>query len=152
MTPEQKIAELQLVLPPAPRPMGTYVPLTRVESLVFLSGHGPLLPDKSLIIGKVGRDLTREQGYAAARATGLALLATLRKELGSLDKVSRVVKLFGMVNATPDFTDHPAVINGCSDLFREIFGEAGVGARSAVGMSSLPSGIATEIEGVFEVT
>lgn len=122
------------------------------HGVAYVSGHGPLLPDGSLIRGRVGADLTLEQGKAAARQVGLAILATLRQELGSLDRVRRILKVLGMVNSTSDFGEHPQVINGCSELFRDVFGpEAGVGARSAVGMGSLPGNIAVEIEVICEL-
>jgi enamine deaminase RidA (YjgF/YER057c/UK114 family) len=119
--------------------------------LIYISGHGPLLPDGSLLKGRLGADLDLEKGVAAARQTGLAILATLRAKLGSLDRVTRLVKSLGMVNATPEFADHPKVINGYSDLMRDVFGESGVGARSAVGMGSLPSNMAVEIEAFFQI-
>jgi enamine deaminase RidA (YjgF/YER057c/UK114 family) len=152
MTPETRLAELKLELPPAPKPVAVYKPLVITGNLAYISGHGPLKPDKTLITGRVGGDLDLEQGKAAARQVGLAILATLRSELGSLDRVKRLVKVLGMVNSTPEFRDHPQVINGCSELFRDLFGpENGVGARSAVGMGSLPGNIAVEIEAVFEL-
>jgi enamine deaminase RidA (YjgF/YER057c/UK114 family) len=120
--------------------------------MAYVSGHGPLKPDKSLITGVVGRDLTLEEGQAAAKQVGLAILATLREQLGSLDKVKRLIKVLGMVNTAPDFYDHPKVINGCSELFAEIWGpDHGIGARSAVGMGPLPGNIAVEIEAIFEL-
>ena len=153
MSAESKLTELKLELPPAPKPMGVYKPVVVVGNLAYVSGHGPLKPDLSLIKGRIGADLTLEQGKAAARQTGLAILATLRANLGSLDRVKRVIKVLGMVNCTPDFRDHPAVINGCSELFRDVWGaDHGVGARSAVGMGSLPGDITTEIEVIFEIT
>lgn len=149
---EQKLAELGLELPPAPKPVATYVPTVRVGNLLYVSGHGPLRPDGTLMEGKVGQDLTLEQAQEAAKLVGLAILASVRAALGSLDRVRRLVKSFGMVNATPDFRDHPEVINGYSDLMAAVFGpEAGIGARSAVGMGSLPRNIPVEIEAVFEV-
>ena len=152
MTHEDRFARLTLTLPSAPKPAAVYRPVVVVQGVAYVSGHGPLCPDGSWIEGRVGADLTLEQGHAAARQTGLAILATLRAHLGSLNKVKRVVKLLGMVNATPDFKDHPKVINGCSELFAAVFGEAdGIGARSAVGMGSLPGNIAVEIEGIFEL-
>jgi enamine deaminase RidA (YjgF/YER057c/UK114 family) len=151
MGAEARLAELKLELPPAPRPVATYVTALRQGDLVYISGHGPLRPDGTLHIGKVGVDLDIEQARAAARQTGLAILATLRDNLGSLDKVVRLVKVFGMVNSTPDFVEHPKVINGFSDLMVEVFGEAGKGARSAVGMGSLPANMAVEIEAIFQV-
>jgi enamine deaminase RidA (YjgF/YER057c/UK114 family) len=127
-----------------------YKPLVVVENLAYASGHGPLQKDGSMILGRVGQDLDVVAGRAAARQTGLALLATLRQALGSLDRVDRVVKVFGMVNCTPGFQDHPEVINGCSELFAEIWGpEKGIGARSAVGVGSLPRNIAVEVEAIF---
>ena len=152
MSPEERLAELRLELPPAPKPVAVYKPLVIVGSMAYVSGHGPLRTDKTLITGVVGRDLTLEEGKAAARQVGLAILATLRSELGSLDRVARLIKVLGMVNTAPDFYDHPKVINGCSELFAEIWGtENGVGARSAVGMGPLPGNIAVEIEAIFEL-
>ena len=153
MNADARFADLNLELPPAPKPVAVYKPMVVVDKLAYLSGHGPLRPDKSLITGKVGGDLTLEQGKLAARQVGLALLATLKDQLGSLNKVKRVVKVLGMVNATPTFEDHPQVINGASELFAAVWGtEAGVGARSAVGMGSLPTNIAVEIEMIVELT
>ena len=152
MNAEEKVKELNLELPPAPKPVAVYKPLVTVGNLAFVSGHGPLRPDKSLIKGRVGRDLDLNAGKAAARQVGLAILATLRAELGSLNRVKRVIKILGMVNCTDDFEQHPAVINGCSELFAEVFGEEnGIGSRSAVGMGSLPGNIAVEIEATFEI-
>ena len=152
MSAEARLRDLQLELPPAPKPLAVYTPLVRCGTLAYVSGHGPVRTDGSLIVGRVGDGMDLEAGKAAARQVGLAILATLRSELGSLDRVTRVVKLLGMVNCTPDFPDHPKVINGCSELFADVFGpERGIGARSAVGMGSLPGGIAVEIEGVFEI-
>lgn len=152
MDADSRFADLDLQLPPAPKPVGIYKPMVVVGSLAYLSGHGPLCPDKSLMTGKVGAQLTPEQGKLAARQAGLALLATLKAQLGSLNKVSRVVKVLGMVNAAPDFEAHPSIINGASELFASVWGpDAGVGARSAVGMASLPSNIAVEIEMIVEL-
>ena len=152
MTAEARLRELQLDLPPAPQPMGVYRPLVVTGNLAYVSGHGPIRADGTLIAGRVGDDLTLEQGHAAARQVGLTILATLRAQLGSLDRVQRVIKVLGMVNATPDFLAHPKVINGCSELFAEVWGrEDGIGARSAVGMASLPGNIAVEIEAIFEL-
>jgi enamine deaminase RidA (YjgF/YER057c/UK114 family) len=152
MTPEDRLRELALQLPPAPQPVAVYKPLVVVERIAYVSGHGPLRPDRTLITGVVGKDLTLEAGKAAARQVGLAILATLRERLGSLDRVKRVVKVLGMVNSAADFYDHPKVINGCSELFADIWGtENGVGARSAVGMGPLPGNIAVEIEAIFEL-
>ena len=152
MGADARIAELKLELPPAPKPAGVYKPVLAIAGLAYVSGHGPLRADKTLITGHVGTDLDVAGGYQAARQTGLAILATLRGHFGTLDRIRRVVKLLGMVQCGPEFKDHPAVINGCSELFRDIWGEdLGVGARSAVGMVSLPGGIATEIEVIFEL-
>ncbi|MFV0445515.1 MAG: RidA family protein [Planctomycetaceae bacterium] len=151
MSAEQRFQALNLELPPAPKPAGVYKPAVQVGNLLYVSGHGPLLPDGSLMSGKVGGDLTEDEGRAAARQVGLTILATLRAQLGSLDRVVRMVKVLGMVNATPEFSRHPQVINGFSELFREVFGEDGVGARSAVGMGSLPGNIAVEIEAILEI-
>jgi enamine deaminase RidA (YjgF/YER057c/UK114 family) len=152
MTPEQNFAQLGLVLPPAPKPLGVYKPFLAVGNLAYVSGHGTVQADGSLIIGKVGVDLDTEAAKTAARQVGLAILATLRANLGSLDRVGRVLKVLGMVNATPDFARHPYVINGCSELFAAVWGpDLGVGVRSAVGMGSLPDNIPVEIEAVFEL-
>lgn len=152
MSAESRLAELKLVLPVAPQPVAVYKPLVTVGNLAYLSGHGPVRTDGTLITGVVGKDLDLEAGKAAARQVGLALLATTRAHLGSLDRVKRVIKILGMVNSAPDFYDHPKVINGCSELFAEIWGmDSGVGARSAVGMGPLPGNIAVEIEVIFEI-
>jgi enamine deaminase RidA (YjgF/YER057c/UK114 family) len=152
MTPEQRLAELKVTLPPAPKPVAVYKPVVIVGQLAYVSGHGPLKEDKTLITGVVGKDLNQTQGKAAARQVGLAILATLREQFGSLDKIGRVVKLLGMVNTAADFYDHPKVIDGCSELFAEIWGnDRGIGARSAVGMGPLPGNIAVEIEAIFEL-
>lgn len=152
MSAEQQISALGLNLPPAPPRGGVYKPVVIVGNIAYISGHGPYLGNGEYLLGRVGDDLDLEAGKAAARQTALALLATLKSELGSLDRVKRVVKLLGMVNSTPDFPDHPKVINGCSELFGQIWGEEnGIGARSAVGMGSLPGNIAVEIEGIFEL-
>ena len=151
MGADARLAELKLVLPPAPKPVATYIPAVQVGNLLYVSGHGPLNPDGTLHCGKVGGDMTEAQGIAAARQVGLAILATLKNTLGSLDRVVRLIKVLGMVNATPDFQRHPTVINGFSDLMVEVFGDAGKGARSAVGMGSLPTNIAVEVEVIFEI-
>jgi enamine deaminase RidA (YjgF/YER057c/UK114 family) len=152
MSHEARLAELNLTLPPPPKPAGIYKPIVICQKLVYVSGHGPLNPDGTLIKGRVGADLDLERGKAAARQVGLTILSSLRAHLGHLDRIHRVVKLLGMVNATPDFDQHPAVINGCSELFAQIFGsDLGVGARSAVGMGSLPGNIAVEIEAIMEL-
>jgi enamine deaminase RidA (YjgF/YER057c/UK114 family) len=150
MNAEARLAELGLVLPDPPKPVASYVTIAHCGSVAYTAGHGPLRRDGSLVTGKVGRDLDTATAKDAARLTGLALLATIRADLGSLDRVVHVVKVLGMVNATPEFGDHPEVINGCSDLFVDVFGEAGRHARSAVGVGSLPGGIPVEIEVVFE--
>ncbi len=152
-TPEKRIQELHLTLPPAPKPVAVYKTAVQVGTMLYVSGHGPLKADKTLIIGRVGQDgFTLEQGKEAARQTGLAILATVKDTLGSLDKVKRLVKTYGMVNCTNDFFDQPKVINGFSELMKDVFGEdAGVGARSAVGHNSLPGNMAVEIECIFEV-
>ena len=152
MSAEARLLELKLELPPAPKPIAVYRPLVVAGNLAYVSGHGPLKPDKTLMLGRLGADLDLAAGKLAARQVGLAILATLRSELGSLDRVKRLIKVLGMVNCTPDFRDHPAVINGCSELFADVFGkENGIGARSAVGMGSLPGNIAVEIEAIFEL-
>lgn len=151
--PEVRIQELHLTLPTPPKPIAKYKPAVQVGNILYVSGTGPYKPDGKMITGRVGGDLTTEQGKEAARVVGLAILATVRNTLGSLDKIKRLVKTLGMVNATPDFKDQPVVINGFSELMAEVFGDdAGVGARSAVGMGSLPGNIAVEIECIFEVS
>lgn len=153
MSAETRVLELKLELPTAPVPVAVYKSLVIVGNLAYVSGHGPLRVDGTMITGRVGDELTLEEGKVAARQVGLAILATVRKHLGSLDHVQRVIKLLGMVNSATDFYDHPKVINGCSELFAEVWGkDAGVGARSAVGMGPLPGNIAVEIEAIFEVS
>ncbi|HXU25224.1 MAG TPA: RidA family protein [Tepidiformaceae bacterium] len=151
MTIAERLAELGLALPTTPTPMANYVPAVRSGNLVFVSGHGPRSDDGSFVAGKLGRDLSREEGYAAARLTMLNCLASLSAAAGGLDNVRRIVKVFGMVNCTEDFGEQPQVINGGSDLLVQIFGERGRHARSAVGMESLPNSIAVEIELIAEV-
>ncbi len=148
---ETKLTEMGIELPAPGKPVANYVPAVRAGNLVFLSGHGPVQENGNLIAGKVGADLSLEEGYNAARQVALILLASLKSEIGDLDKVHRVVKLLGMVNCTPDFVDQPKVINGASDLLVEIFGDKGRHARSAVGMNALPSNIAVEIEMIAEI-
>ncbi len=151
-TPEQAFARTGLILPPAPQPMGVYKPCLIDGNHLYVSGHGPFLPDSSLIIGRIGDDLDIDQGKAAARQVGLAILSTIRTQLGSLDRVKRVIKVLGMVNCTSDFGRHPYVINGCSELFSEVWGtKNGIGVRSAVGMGTLPDNIPVEIEALFEL-
>ena len=152
MTAEEALQHHRIELPTAPPKGGIYKPVVIVGNIAYLSGHGPYLGDGKYITGKVGASLDLEQGKQAARQVGLAILATLQKELGSLNRISRVVKLLGMVNSTPEFPDHPKVINGCSELFAAVWGDNhGIGARSAVGMGSLPGDISVEIEGIFEL-
>jgi len=151
-TADQRFEDLELELPPAPQPLGVYKPFLQVGNQIFVSGHGTVLPDGSLIVGKVGDQLNVEEAKLTARQVGLAILATLKENLGSLDKIGRVIKVLGMVNATSDFDQHPHVINGCSELFAKVWGDdKGVGVRSAVGMGSLPENIPVEIEAVFEL-
>lgn len=153
MKPEKRLKKLNLQLPRAPNPKGIYKPIQIQGSLAYVSGHTPLRQDGTLIVGKVGSDLTLEQGKTAARQVGLTILATLKSRLGSLDRISRLIKLLGIVNSTADFFNHPNVIDGCSELFKEVFGEnRGVGARSAIGSASLPGNIAVEIEAIFEIS
>lgn len=152
MTFEANLAALNVELPPAPKAMGLYKPAITVGNLVYLSGHGPLSTDGTLQLGKVGQDVEQEVGNAAARQTGLAMLATLKAHLGSLDKIKRLVKTFGMVNCVDGFTQQPAVINGFSELMKEVFGEdCGVAARSAIGVNALPAGMTVEVEAIFEL-
>jgi len=152
LSAEASVQQLKLELPPAPKPAGVYKPVVIVDKMAYVSGHGPLKLDGTMMTGKVGSEVDQQQGYAAARQTGLAILSTLRAHLGSLDRVGRLVKTLGMVNAAPDFQQHPAVINGFSDLMSQVFGaDAGVGARSAVGMGSLPGNISVEVEAIFEL-
>ena len=151
MSAEKRLKEMGLDLGKVSSPVANYVNAVRTGNLLFLAGKGPRDVDGKRPIGKVGREYTLEQGYQHARTVGMDLLAVMRDELGSLDRVKRVVKVLGMVNALPDFTDHPKVINGCSDLFVEVLGAAGKHARSAVGMGSLPMGIPVEIECIVEI-
>jgi enamine deaminase RidA (YjgF/YER057c/UK114 family) len=152
LTPDQKFEALNLTLPPAPKPLGVYKPFLIVDKFVYVSGHGTVKDDGSLIIGRIGTDFTPEEGKLAAQQVGLAILATLKKNLGSLNKIKRVIKVLGMVNCVPEFERHPFIINGCSELFAKIWGDDnGVGVRSAVGMGSLPDNIPVEIEAMFEL-
>lgn len=149
---EARLAELKLELPPPAKPMGVYKPVVSVGDLVYVSGHGPLRNDKTLMVGRVGADLDLDGGRAAARQVGLAMLATLRDYLGSLNRIRRLVKTFGLVNCTADFTAQPAVVNGFSELMADVFGlDKGIGARSAVGAVALPGNIAVEVEAIFEI-
>ena len=149
---EARIKELKLQLPPPPKPVAKYKPAVQSGNMLYVSGHGPLRTDGTMVAGKVGTDLTAEQAKEAAKLVGLAILSSARNTLGSLDKIKRLIKTLGMVNGTPDFTKQPMVIDGFSELMADVFGEdAGVGARSAVGMGSLPGNIPVEIECIFEV-
>lgn len=149
---EQNFKETGLSLPPAPKPLGVYKPYLIDGNYLYLSGHGTVQDDGSLIVGRIGDTIDMENGKLAARQVGLAMLATIRENLGSLDRVKRVIKVLGMVNCTPDFERHPYIINGASELFAKVWGEEnGIGVRSAVGMGSLPDNIPVEIEAMFEL-
>ncbi len=152
MSAEQKLKELGLTLPQPPKPVANYVPAVKTGNLLFVSGHGPYNDGKTKTYGKVGQELTIEEGYQTARNVALNCLATVKDTIGDLDKIKRVVKLLGMVNCTDDFKDPPKVINGCSDLLVAIFGDAGKHARSAVGMQALPNQIPVEIEMILEIS
>ncbi len=152
MSHEQRLTDAGIELPEGYPPAGLYVSAVRSGGLLHVGGHGPVRSDGTRITGKVGADVDLEGGQEAARLTGLQMLRSIRAELGSLDRVARVVKVFGMVNCAPGFNNTPAVINGCSQLFHEVFGDAGVHTRSAVGMAELPFDISVEIEGIFELT
>ena len=151
MTPEERLAQMGLTLPPVPVPVANYVPYRFAGNLLYLSGQGPKRADGTYRVGRLGRDISIEDAYAEARLTGLQLLAVAKAALGDLSRVEAVVKLLGMVNAEPDFADHPKVINGCSDLLVDVLGDAGRHARSAVGMGSLPNRMAVEIEAILLV-
>lgn len=151
MSPEDKLASMGLALPKAPVPVANYVPFRRAGNLLYLSGQGPKRADGTYTAGRLGRDMSVQDGYQEARLTGLNLLAVAKQALGELSRIEAVVKLLGMVNAEPDFADHPKVINGCSDLLVEVLGEAGRHARSAVGMGSLPNRMAVEVEAILLV-
>ena len=150
-TIEDRLLQLGITLPPLPAPMANYVPFTLAGNLLYVSGQGPKTKDGDLVRGQVGKDLTVQQGYEAARLTGIQILAVANGALGSLSRVKRILKVNGFVNSGPEFRDHPAVINGCSDLFVELLGDVGRHARAAIGVSSLPQGIAVEIEAILEV-
>ncbi|MES1216975.1 MAG: RidA family protein [Bacteroidota bacterium] len=150
-TPEERLTKSGIILPAPQIPVANYVNAVRVGNLIYLAGKGPTKPDGTHITGRVGKELTIQQGYDAARLTGINQLAVLKTELGSLNKVKRIVKVFGMVHCAEDFIDHPKVINGFSDLMVEIFGDNGKHARSAVGMYALPMNIAVEVEMIVEV-
>lgn len=152
MNADKNFEDLHLELPPAPTPLGVYKPFLIVGNLVYVSGHGPVLPNKELIHGRVGDTLNEDEGKQAAQQVGLTILSTLKENLGSLNKIKRVIKVLGMVACISEFAKHPYVINGCSELFAKVWGnDNGIGVRSAVGMSSLPGNIPVEIEAVFEL-
>ena len=152
MSIDQRLQELNIELPKAPKPVGLYKPMLIVGDLVYLSGHGPLKSDGTLYLGRLGDDVDLATGQAAARQTALAMLATLKAGLGSLDKIERVIKLLALVRCTKNFAQQPAVINGCSQLFVDLWGnDAGIGVRSAVGTNDLPGGMAVEIEAIFQL-
>ncbi|MCX2479093.1 RidA family protein [Pedobacter sp. MC2016-15] len=149
---DEQFEKLGLNLPPAPAPLGVYKPYVVDGKYLYLSGHGPVQDDKSLIIGRIGADMDKDAGKLAARQVGLTMLSTIKTNFGTLNRVKRVIKVLGMVNCTPDFEKHPFIINGCSELFAEIWGEEnGIGTRSAVGFGSLPDNIPVEIEALFEL-
>ena len=151
-TAEQRFEQTGLSLPPAPKPLGVYKPCLTDGKYLYVSGHGPVQNDGSLIIGRIGKDMSMEIGKIAARQVGLTILSTIKTNIGSFDKIKRVIKVLGMVNCVPEFEKHPYIINGCSELFATIWGEdAGIGVRSAVGMGSLPDNIPVEIEALFEL-
>ncbi|GAB3964739.1 RidA family protein [Spirosoma terrae] len=152
LSPEAAFAKTGLSLPPAPQPLGVYKPYLIDGKYLYVSGHGPVRDDKSLIIGRIGADMDMEEGKLAARQVGLTILSTIKTHLGSLDRVKRVIKVLGMVNCVSEFERHPYVINGCSELFADVWGtENGIGVRSAVGMGSLPDNIPVEVEALFEL-
>lgn len=149
---DKNFEALGLTLPPAPAPLGVYKPYLIDGKYLYLSGHGPVQDDKSLIIGRIGETINMEQGKEAAQQVGLTMLSTIKTNLGSLNKVKRVIKVLGMVNCTSNFEKHPFIINGCSELFTKVWGEEnGIGVRSAVGMGSLPDNIPVEVEALFEL-
>ncbi len=151
-TAEENFASLGLTLPPPPSPIGVYKPAMVVGQFLYLSGHGTVKEDRSLIVGRIGENMDMEEGKLAARQVGLAMLATIRNTVGSLDKIKRVIKVLGMVNCVATFEKHPYIINGCSELFASVWGkDYGIGVRSAVGMGSLPDNIPVEIEAIFEL-
>ena len=152
LTADQRFEQSGFTLPPAPKPLGVYKPYLIDGKYLYISGHGPVQNDKSLIIGRIGDTISPEDGKLAARQVGLTILSTIKTNLGSLDKVKRVIKVLGMVNCTPDFEKHPFIINGCSELFAQVWGEEnGIGTRSAVGFGSLPDNIPVEIEALMEL-
>lgn len=152
LTADERFEHLGFSLPPAPKPLGVYKPFLIDGKYLYLSGHGPVRGDRTLIIGRIGETISMEDGKLAARQVGLTILSTIKTNLGSLDKVKRVIKVLGMVNCTPDFEKHPFIINGCSELFAQVWGEEnGIGTRSAVGFGSLPDNIPVEIEALMEL-
>lgn len=152
VTPEERFVQLELTLPPAPKPLGVYKPFLIDGKHLYISGHGTVQDDGSLIIGRIGQDMDMDAGKLAARQVGLAILSTIKTHVGSLNRVKRVIKVLGMVNCVSDFERHPYIINGCSELFASVWGEEnGIGVRSAVGMGSLPDNIPVEIEALFEL-
>jgi enamine deaminase RidA (YjgF/YER057c/UK114 family) len=151
MSHEARLASLGITLPTPPKPVATYATVVEHDGLLYTSGHGPMRPDGTYVVGKLGATLDVTAGREAARLTGLALLATLRAHLGSLDRVMRIVKVLGLVNATPEFGEHPQVINGFSNLMVDVFGNAAIAARSAIGSPSLPMGTAVEIEAIVAI-
>lgn len=152
MSPDKNFEELGLILPPPPKPIGVYKPFLQLGNMIYVSGHGTFKPDGTLLFGKVGVDMDKDGAKAAAQLVGLAILSTLKDNLGSFDRIERVVKVLGMVNCIPEFEAHPYVINGCSELFATLWGEEkGIGVRSAVGMGSLPDNIPVEIEAQFQL-
>lgn len=152
MSADKRLKELGFELPPGPKALGVYKPALVIGNICYTAGHLPMKPDGSMHTGCVGRDVDQQFGHEAARQCGLTLLSTLQSHLGSLDRIKQIVKLFGMVNCADDFTQQPAVVNGCSELMKSVFGEeAGVGTRSAIGVNSLPLGAVVEIEGIFEL-
>ncbi len=152
LTPEQVLIQSGYILPPAPSPLGVYQPGLIVGNFFYVSGHGPVLPDKSLIVGRIGKEMDQEGGRRAAHQVGLTILSTIKNQLGSLNRIRRVIKVLGMVSCVPEFQKHPYVINGCSELFALVWGkEQGIGVRSAIGVGSLPDNIPVEIEALFEI-
>ena len=150
-TPNENLKKLQIELPPVSAPIANYVKFTQTGNLIYLAGHGPLQNNGSYIVGKLGKNVTNEQGYEAARLTGIQLLATLQSAIGDLSRVKRIVKILGLVNCTDEFTEQPKIINGCSDLMVAVFGEKGKHARSAIGTNALPMGMAVEVEMIVEI-
>jgi len=152
MSPEERFKKLDLILPPAPKPIGVYKTILILDPLIYVSGHGPVKASGELWKGRIGKEIDMEEGKLSARQVGLTILSTLRNHFGTLDPIEKVIKILGMVNCVPEFERHPYILNGCSELFSEIWGsDKGVGVRSAVGMGSLPDNIPVEIEAIFEL-